>query len=151
MNSSTDQLKTLLEVRENELEAAVHKLVEKRSGLERGLSKLRTLHREKTRISEEVASEVGDGPFEPVIHGRYLARLRREVMRLNREITGLQEIVDIARSKVKSAHGRHGVVELLIDQRKEKELLFQSQRDQRLADGDACQRFVANENRSEAN
>ncbi|OUU20923.1 MAG: hypothetical protein CBC13_09755 [Planctomycetia bacterium TMED53] len=150
MKSSTERLKSVLKIREAELESAVGLLLLKKSGLHEVMEQLKELKKESASISQEMKSTNGvDESLEPMVHGRYLARLRREVMRLSKEVTGLQETVDVARSKVKSAHGRHGAVKLLITQRQEKELLQEMQKEQRQVDGDSCQRFIANEIRGE--
>lgn len=149
MTSQTDRMKTLLKVREAELEAAVSQLLEKKSGLVAGLEKLKRLESEKEKISTEVSAEE-EGVHDPVLHGRFLARLRREALRLSREISGLQETVDVARGQVKSAHSHHASVENLISKRQAEESLKKQKTEERQRDGDFCQRFVAGEIRGEA-
>ena len=150
MKSPSERLKTLLKVREAELEAAVTQLLEKRSGLQTGLKKLKSIEIEKQQVSDEIFESGDSDQFDPLVHGRFLARLRREALRLNREITGLQEIVEVARTKVKSAYGQHGSVESLIEQRQEQDEAKKLKSEQRSLDGDSCQRFVAKEIRGEA-
>ena len=83
MKSSAQRMNALLKVREAELETAVSRLLEKRSGLLEGLAKLKTLESEKKKASSEIA-ENAEG-HDPVLHGRFMARLRREALRLTRK------------------------------------------------------------------
>ncbi|MAJ28849.1 hypothetical protein CBD41_05515 [bacterium TMED181] len=150
MKTPSERLKTLLKVREAELESAVTKLLEKRSGLQAGLQNLKAVEMEKQQASEDIRECSDTEQFDPLVHGRFLARLRRETLRLNREISGLQEIVEVARTKVKSAYGQHGSVESLVLQRQEQDEAKKLKTEQQQLDGDSCQRFVAKEFRGEA-
>lgn len=148
MKSSAQRMNALLKVREAELEAAVSRLLEKRSGLLEGLAKLKTLESEKKKASSEIAENAES--HDPVLHGRFMARLRREALRLTKEITGLQETVDVARDRVKSAHNRHASVDSLITRKNADDLLKKQKSEERQMDGEACQQFVARELRGEA-
>jgi len=54
MKTQAQRMNALLKVREAELEAAVSRLLEKRTGLLEGLAKLKTLESEKKKASSEI-------------------------------------------------------------------------------------------------
>ena len=148
MKTQAQRINALLKVREAELEAAVSRLLEKRTGLLEGLAKLKTLESEKKKASSEIY-ENAEG-HDPVLHGRFMARLRREALRLTKEITGLQETVDVARVRVKSAHNRHASVDSLIKRKNADDLLKKQKTEERQMDGESCQQFVTRGLRGEA-
>lgn len=148
MKSQAERLKSLLKVREAELEEAVSQLLEKKSGLLKALQKLKKLETDQERMSSEIIEEAES--HDPVLYGRFMARLRREALRLTREISGLQETFDVARDRVKSAHTRHASVDSLITRKNAAILSNQQKSEERQRDGDTCQQFVARGLRGEA-